>query len=104
MHNMVQKKFGKKFDISKLGYTKLKVFLNEIEGVYFDHGDNINHIKARYKSPVKRKENKDFSPKEGEERESKRFLMKYSEKDREDSTIFSSKNFTINEKETVDEK
>lgn len=27
MHNMIFKKFGKKFDITKLGYTKLKVFL-----------------------------------------------------------------------------
>lgn len=48
MHNMVLKKFGKKFDLAKLGYTKLKVFLSEIKGVYFDHGDNINHIKAKY--------------------------------------------------------
>lgn len=30
----------------------------EIEGVYFDHGDNINHIKARYKSPMKKKHKK----------------------------------------------
>lgn len=51
MHNMVQKRFGIKFDLTKLGYPKLKKFLEEIEGIYFDHGDNANHIKARYKSP-----------------------------------------------------
>ncbi len=58
MHNMMQKKFGKKFDLGRLGYPKLKNFLQEIEGVYFDHGDNVNHIKARYKSPLKKKPKK----------------------------------------------
>lgn len=52
---MVQKRFGIKFDLNKLGYSKLKIFLQEIEGVYFDHGENVNHIKARYKSPLKKK-------------------------------------------------
>jgi len=27
MHNMMLKKFGKKFDLNKLGYPKLKNFL-----------------------------------------------------------------------------
>lgn len=55
MHNMVQKRFGLKFDLNKLGYSKLKTFLQEIEGIYFDHGENANHIKARFKTPPKKK-------------------------------------------------
>jgi hypothetical protein len=51
MHNMMIKRFGKKYDFPKLGFPKLKNFLKIIDGVFLDHGDNINHIKARYKSP-----------------------------------------------------
>lgn len=53
MHNMMIKRFGKKYDFPKLGFPKLKNFLKTIEGVFLDHGDNINHIKARYKTPKK---------------------------------------------------
>lgn len=47
MHNFLIKRFGKKYDFSKLGFPKLKNFLMTIDSVYLDHGDNINHIKAK---------------------------------------------------------
>ena len=49
MHNFLIKRFGKKYDFPKLGFPKLKNFLMTIDSVYLDHGENINHIKAKLK-------------------------------------------------------
>ena len=54
MHNSLIKRFGKKYDFAKLGFPKLKNFLMTIDRVYLDHGDNINHIKAKLKKSKKK--------------------------------------------------
>jgi hypothetical protein len=53
MHNFLIKRFGKKYDFPKLGFPKLKNFLMTIDGVFLDHGENINHIKAKLKYKYK---------------------------------------------------
>ena len=62
MHNMMIKKFGKKYDFPKLGFPKLKTFLKTIKEVYLDHGENINHIKAKLRPHKKlQKSSKEFT-------------------------------------------
>jgi len=46
MHNLLIKKFKTKYDFPKLGFPKLKNFLESIDYVFFDRGNNISHIKA----------------------------------------------------------
>lgn len=83
MHNMMIKRFGKKYDFPKLGFPKLKNFLKTIDEVYLDHGENINHIKAMLKNSKKPKKTKTFLTKKWSEELSKQdhsmgFHMKYS--------------------------